>query len=70
MVVTFEGDEEIPGEPGIEDELSKKEPWPCNVYDLQGRRVATNETPQTLLRNHPSIQSGVYIFGGKKVVVR
>lgn len=70
VVVTFEGDEEIPGEPGIENELSKKEPWPCNVYDLQGRRVATNETPQTLLRNHPSIQPGVYIFGGKKVVVR
>ena len=45
-------------------------PWPCDVYDLQGRRVAENETPGTLLKNHPALTKGVYIFGGRKVVVK
>lgn len=45
-------------------------PWPCDVYDLAGRRVAENETPATLLKNHPALSKGVYIFGGRKVVVK
>ena len=44
-------------------------PWPCDVYDLQGRRVARNETPETLRKNHPGLPKGVYVFGHKKVVV-
>lgn len=48
----------------------KNVPWPCDVYDLQGRKVASQETPSTLLRNNPSLRKGVYIFGGRKVVVR
>ena len=45
-------------------------PWPCDVYDTAGRRVAENETPSTLLKNHPALRRGVYIFGGRKVVVK
>lgn len=45
-------------------------PWPCDVYDLAGRRVAENETPQTLRKNHPALPKGVYIFAGRKVVVK
>ena len=65
--ITIFGDEE---EEEIENGVIEQHPWPCNVYDLQGRRVATNETPQTLRRNYPSLPQGVYIFGGKKVVVK
>ena len=52
------------------DEATGNVPWPCDVYDLQGRRVAENETPQTLRKNHPRLRKGVYMFGGHKVVVR
>ena len=52
------------------DEATSNVPWPCDVYDLQGRRVAENETPQTLRKNHPHLRKGVYIFSGHKVVVR
>lgn len=45
-------------------------PWPCDVYDLQGRRVARNETPETLLKNNPGLPRGVYIFGHQKVFVK
>ena len=45
-------------------------PWPCDVYDLQGRRVARNETPATLRHNHPGLPKGVYIFGHLKVVIK
>ena len=48
----------------------KKHPWPCNVYDLQGRLIAEDETPETLRRNNPSLKPGVYIFGTIKVVVK
>ncbi len=58
-------EEEEPMEPETNDV-----PWPCNVYDLQGRMVATNETPETLLKNHRSLRPGIYIFGGRKVVVK
>ena len=54
----------------IEEGVTNKAPWPCDVYDLQGRKVATNETPSTLLQNHPSLSKGVYIFGGRKVIVK
>ena len=51
-------------------EKEDTDPWPCDVYDLQGRRVAVNETPQSLRRNHPGLPRGVYIFGHKKVIVK
>lgn len=55
----------------IDESVGKKRvPWPCDVYDLQGRRVAENETPETLRRNNPSLPKGVYIFVGKKVVIK
>ena len=55
----------------IDESVGKKRvPWPCDVYDVQGRRVARNETPETLRHNNPSLPKGVYIFGGKKVVIK
>jgi hypothetical protein len=55
----------------IDKSVGKKHtPWPCNVYDLQGRLIAEDETPETLRRNNPSLKPGVYIFGTVKVVVR
>lgn len=54
----------------IDDSTAKRTPWPCDVYDLQGRKVATHETPQTLRANNPGLPKGVYIFGHMKVVVK
>ena len=55
----------------IDESVGKKHtPWPCNVYDLQGRLIAEDETPETLRRNNPGLPKGVYIFGTVKVVVR
>lgn len=66
----FEIEEEEEDMP-IDESIGKKHtPWPCNVYDLQGRLIAEDETPQTLRRNNPSLKPGVYIFGTVKVVVR
>ena len=73
LVVIFEGDEweeELPEDEDIEDTVKKKTPWPCDVYDLSGRKVATHETPQTLRQNNPGLPKGVYIFGHTKVVVK
>ena len=67
-----EGEDVNPNEddrPIDEDVTERDTPWPCDVYDLSGRRVAENETPTTLLRNHPHLREGVYIFGHQKVVV-
>lgn len=63
-------DDEDEEDPNIQDELKPNVPWPCDVYDLQGRKVATDETPQTLLKSHPTLLKGVYIFGGRKVIVK
>jgi hypothetical protein len=52
------------------NEDTETTPWPCDVYDLQGRRVARNETPETLLKNNPGLPRGVYIFGHQKVFVK
>lgn len=63
----FEEEEDKP----IDETVGKKNvPWPCDVYDLQGRLIAEDETPQTLRRNNPSLKPGVYIFGKMKVVVK
>ncbi|MBP3214159.1 MAG: hypothetical protein J6M19_04905 [Bacteroidaceae bacterium] len=73
FTVIFEGDEweeELPEDEDIEDTVKKKTPWPCDVYDLSGRKVATHETPQTLRQNNPGLPKGVYIFGHTKVVVK
>jgi len=76
LVIYFddEPEEELdtPEEPDEPDlfEQDNTEPWPCDVYDLQGRRVARNETPENLRRNHPGLPKGVYIFGHKKVIVK
>lgn len=51
-------------------QVSDSTPWPCDVFDLQGRRVAKNETPETLRRNNPGLPKGVYIFGHKKVTIK
>ena len=61
------GEEDEPIEDGITDQ--GQNPWPCDVFELQGRRVGRNETPETLRKNHPNLPPGIYIFGGKKVVV-
>lgn len=78
IVVLFD-DEEYPWEDedpdikpedeDIEDSAKKSTPWPCDVYDLSGRKVATKETPQTLRKNNPGLPKGVYIFGHVKVAV-
>ena len=70
MVALFGDEQEMPDDRGIEDDRSATTPWSCAVYDLAGRRVAERETPSTLLQNHPMLTPGVYIFGGRKVVVR
>lgn len=74
--VFFEGDVRSGGsfdeeDKQIDDGITNQEqnPWPCDVFDLQGRRVGHNETPETLRKNHPNLPPGIYIFGGKKVVV-
>ena len=51
-------------------QVTDSTPWPCDVFDLQGRRVAKNETPETLRRNNPGLPKGVYIFGHKKVTIK
>ena len=65
--VIFDDGEDEPEEPEI---ITNDTPWPCDVYDLQGRRVARDETPMTLRKNHPGLPKGVYIFGHKKVLVK
>ncbi len=52
------------------DTVTDDVPWPCDVYDLSGRKVASNETPATLLLNHPELAKGLYIFGGRKMVIK
>ena len=70
-VIALFDDEEEPEDEPIQETVTKKNvPWPCRVYDLQGRLIADYETPQTLLKNYPSLQPGVYIFGDRKVVVK
>lgn len=73
IVALFDGEDDIEFQedrPIDETVTGENVPWPCDVYDLQGRRVAENETPKTLRKNHPSLLKGVYIFGGHKVIVR
>ncbi len=79
VVAIFDGDEMLESLDEFEDSEESEEsdetqqssdPWPCDVFDLQGRRVAVNETPQTLRHNHPGLPKGVYIFGRKKVIVK
>lgn len=70
IVALFDGDEAPEDRPIDEDVTGRNVPWPCDVFDLQGRRVAENETPATLRKNHPALRPGVYMFGGRKVVVR
>lgn len=66
-----EGDwDEEDDKPIKESVGNKNTPWPCRVYDLQGRRIAEHESPETLLINHPSLEPGVYIFGDRKVIVK
>ncbi len=78
VIAIFDGDELLEDTDNPEnsedsensDSTEKTTPWPCDVFDLQGRRVAVNETPETLRRNHPGLPKGVYIFGHKKVIVK
>ena len=71
-IALFDGDDgvQFEDEPIKETVTKKKGPWPCRVYDLQGRLIADYESPDTLLKNYPSLQPGVYIFGDRKVVVK
>ena len=75
FVVIFDGDEELSETEESEEgndptDDADLHPWPCDVYDLAGRKVATHETPQTLRQNNPGLPKGVYIFGHRKVVVK
>ena len=66
-----EGDWDEEDDKPIKETVGNKNvPWPCRVYDLQGRRIAEHESPETLLINHPSLEPGVYIFGDRKVIVK
>jgi hypothetical protein len=71
-VAIFDDDEAAPqdDEPIQETVTKKNVPWPCRVYDLQGRLVAEYETPQTLRKNFPQLLPGIYIFGDRRVVVK
>ncbi|MBQ8486896.1 MAG: hypothetical protein IJ533_04520 [Prevotella sp.] len=70
IVAIFDGDTDDEEQRPIDITDKADTPWPCDVYDTAGRRVAENETPSTLLKNHPALRRGVYIFGGRKVVVK
>jgi hypothetical protein len=63
-------DEEPDDRDPLYNSVTDDVPWPCDVYDLAGRRVATQETPATLLKNHPNLTKGVYIFGGRKMIIK
>jgi len=67
VIVFGDEEQEQPEEEFLDDAAT---PWPCDVYDLQGRKVARDETPATLRHNHPGLPAGIYFFGGRKVVVR
>ena len=70
-IAIFDEENEEPEDEPIQETVTKKNvPWPCRVYDLQGRLIADKESPETLLINHPSLQPGIYIFGDRKVVVK
>ena len=70
-IAVFDEEGEEPEDEPIQETVTKKNvPWPCRVYDLQGRLIADKESPETLLINHPSLQPGIYIFGDRKVVVK
>lgn len=69
IIALFDGVELEPEDPE-NHQSSESTPWPCDVFDLQGRRVAENETPETLRHNHPGLPKGVYIFGHKKVTIK
>ena len=70
VAIFDEEDYDFEEDKDIEDTITERTPWPCDVYDLSGRKVATHETPQTLRQNNPGLPKGVYIFGHKKVVVK
>ena len=70
IVAIFDGDTDDEEQRPIDITDKADTPWPCDVYDTAGRRVAENETPSTLLKNHPALRRGVYIFGGRKVVIK
>ena len=69
--IRFDGDDwDDQKDKDIDDDLNgDSNTWPCDVYDLQGRKVATGETPESLRVNHPNLPKGIYIFSGKKVMV-
>ena len=69
IIALFDDELPEPADPETQ-QATTSDPWPCDVYDLQGRRVAENETPETLLRNHPNLPKGIYLFGHKKVTVK
>lgn len=69
IIALFDGVELEPEDPENHQSYEST-PWPCDVFDLQGRRVAKNETPETLRRNNPGLPKGVYIFGHKKVTIK
>ena len=68
-IAIFDPSDDEDDDPYI-DEVTDDVPWPCDVYDLSGRKVATNETPATLRINYPGLAKGVYIFGGRKMVIK
>ena len=69
IVALFDGEEDADPDQPVAP-AARNVPWPCDVYDLQGRKVASQESPETLLLNHPQLHKGVYIFGGRKVIVK
>ena len=70
-VIALFDDEEPEDDKPIQESIGNRNtPWPCRVYDLQGRLISERESPETLLINHPSLQPGVYIFGDRKVIVK
>lgn len=70
VIALFDDEEPEDDKPIQESVGNRNTPWPCRVYDLQGRLISERESPETLLINHPSLQPGVYIFGDRKVIVK
>lgn len=70
VIALFDDEEPEDDKPIQESVGNSNTPWPCRVYDLQGRLISERESPETLLINHPSLQPGVYIFGDRKVIVK
>jgi hypothetical protein len=63
--VVFDGEEEP--DPNFQEQVTRT--YPTGVFDLQGRKVATEEEVQDGTWRQ-QLSPGIYIVNGKKVAVK